>query len=64
MLKHIENNNTSLGLTFSLTLYKSLLYLEHIYNIKSDNCMPNRNNSFLFVVHLIPICRIVLELPI
>ena len=33
-------------LHFSLTLYKSLIYLQQIFHIESENCMPKSNNNF------------------
>ena len=31
---------------FSLTLYKSLIYLQQIFNIESENCMPKSNSNY------------------
>ena len=46
MLIILKTTRLLSGLTFSLTLCKSLIYLQQIFNIESENCMPQSNSNF------------------
>ena len=46
MLIILKTTRLFSGLTFSLTLYKWLIYLQQIFNIESENCMPKSNSNF------------------
>ena len=46
MLIILKTTRLLSGLTFSLNLYKSLIYLQQIFSIESENCMPKSNSNF------------------